>query len=271
MTVERLAHVENARSPLRYDMAVAMCAAIQINPIWLATGSRSHSLLIFELPDPESAGISPRSLFSEAFDGFLIRHWNLEIDDLRSDWPGLADNSLGSKAAKSWLAQRVDAWISATPNIRLNDYILELDEFALELARRYWTALNDHLDRGGSLRYDRATQTARLSNPPAPANPPAGEAKKTILTYSAIDIQLESYAKTHHVKMQKQTLAQRIKNARKKLGLSQRQAAEKWGFQVQTIQQWEHGRRRPRSLYREKLEEILAGAELQGSAASGEA
>lgn len=49
----------------------------------------------------------------------------------------------------------------------------------------------------------------------------------------------------------------RIKEARKKLGLTQSQAAEAWGFNFGTIRAWEEERRNPFGLYREKLEKTL--------------
>jgi DNA-binding transcriptional regulator YiaG len=61
--------------------------------------------------------------------------------------------------------------------------------------------------------------------------------------------------------MQKTKISHRIKSAREKLGLSQGQAAEKWNIRLQTLQQWEHGRRAPRGLYLERIEEILASIE----------
>ena len=88
------------------------------------------------------------------------------------------------------------------------------------------------------------------------------ERGESLLTYSGdIDIQSGRYEPTTPDTMQNKTIATRIKKARKQLGLSQREAAEKWGFPVQTIQQWEHGRREPRALYAEKIEAILAEIE----------
>jgi ribosome-binding protein aMBF1 (putative translation factor) len=50
---------------------------------------------------------------------------------------------------------------------------------------------------------------------------------------------------------------ERIKEARKHLGLSQSALARKWGFPKQTICAWESGFRTPHGLYREKLERLL--------------
>jgi DNA-binding XRE family transcriptional regulator len=59
----------------------------------------------------------------------------------------------------------------------------------------------------------------------------------------------------------KEKFAARIKAARKKLGLSQRQAALLWGFSRPTLNQWESETYTPRGLYREKLEAILTEVE----------
>jgi ribosome-binding protein aMBF1 (putative translation factor) len=53
----------------------------------------------------------------------------------------------------------------------------------------------------------------------------------------------------------------RIIEARKKLDIGQRKAAKLWGFDDSTIQAWEHERRQPQGLYREKLEEVLRRVE----------
>jgi DNA-binding transcriptional regulator YiaG len=60
------------------------------------------------------------------------------------------------------------------------------------------------------------------------------------------------------------SFAVRIKAARKKLGLSQEQAAKDWGFSVGTLEAWEQEYRNPAGLYRDKLEEVLKQIE-QGS------
>ena len=59
-----------------------------------------------------------------------------------------------------------------------------------------------------------------------------------------------------------QELANKLKAARQKLGLSQAQAAQEWGLTVKTLQNWEHNISTPRGLaltaINEKLDAILA-------------
>jgi DNA-binding transcriptional regulator YiaG len=57
--------------------------------------------------------------------------------------------------------------------------------------------------------------------------------------------------------MMEKSFATRIKAARKKLRLSQEEAAKSWGFSVGTLEAWEQEYRNPAGLYREKLEEVL--------------
>jgi len=70
--------------------------------------------------------------------------------------------------------------------------------------------------------------------------------------------------KTHIIKTMSEQpstrLAERIKEARNRLNLSQSQAAEEWGISKRTLQQWEQARREPHGLYREKIESILASS-----------
>jgi DNA-binding transcriptional regulator YiaG len=58
-------------------------------------------------------------------------------------------------------------------------------------------------------------------------------------------------------KTMEKSFAMRIKAARKKLGLSQEQAAKSWGFSVGTLEAWEQEYRNPAGLYQEKLEATL--------------
>ena len=53
------------------------------------------------------------------------------------------------------------------------------------------------------------------------------------------------------------SFSERLKAARKKLDISQAQAAKDWGFDLGTLQAWEQEYRNPYGLYREKLEGIL--------------
>lgn len=55
------------------------------------------------------------------------------------------------------------------------------------------------------------------------------------------------------------SLGQRIKQARALLGISQSEAAERWGVNVRTLQDWEIERRTPRGFARAQLEKLLAG------------
>jgi DNA-binding transcriptional regulator YiaG len=52
-------------------------------------------------------------------------------------------------------------------------------------------------------------------------------------------------------------IGRRLKAAREKLGLTQDESAQKWGFSVKTLRAWEQGWNEPRGLYLEKLEGIL--------------
>lgn len=53
-------------------------------------------------------------------------------------------------------------------------------------------------------------------------------------------------------------IAQRIKAAREKSGLSQSEAANAWGINPHTLQGWEIGRHSPRGFALNQLEKLLA-------------
>jgi ribosome-binding protein aMBF1 (putative translation factor) len=59
------------------------------------------------------------------------------------------------------------------------------------------------------------------------------------------------------------SFAKRIITARQKAGLSQSEAARKWGFSYGLMSMWESGKRNPSGLYREKLERFLRRIEKQ--------
>jgi DNA-binding transcriptional regulator YiaG len=60
---------------------------------------------------------------------------------------------------------------------------------------------------------------------------------------------------------EREGIAARIKAKREQGGLSQSQAAQKWGVSKRTLQEWEQGRSNPRGLYLQAIERILSEAE----------
>jgi len=58
------------------------------------------------------------------------------------------------------------------------------------------------------------------------------------------------------------SIAARIRHKRAQNGFSQAEAAEAWGLNKRTLQQWEQGARRPHGLYLAHIEKILAEATL---------
>jgi DNA-binding transcriptional regulator YiaG len=61
----------------------------------------------------------------------------------------------------------------------------------------------------------------------------------------------------HLAQVKSTNFPQRIKQARGKLGLSQRAAARLWRFPQTTLRYWEEGERTPAGLYKQKLERVL--------------
>lgn len=56
------------------------------------------------------------------------------------------------------------------------------------------------------------------------------------------------------------SVATDIKAARKAAGLTQKEAAEKWGIPLSTLIKWENNLRQPRGLALRQLDLILSGA-----------
>jgi len=55
------------------------------------------------------------------------------------------------------------------------------------------------------------------------------------------------------------SIAARIKAAREKLGISQEEAAQQWGLNLRTLQNWEIERNEPRGFARAQLAKLLDG------------
>ena len=67
--------------------------------------------------------------------------------------------------------------------------------------------------------------------------------------------------------MSGKSIAERIRSARKALGLSQAKAAKAWGFSKRTLEVWDQGKQQPSGLYRAKLERVLGRIEAKGNSA----
>ncbi len=67
------------------------------------------------------------------------------------------------------------------------------------------------------------------------------------------------YRHVQNTKRRKTGLAKRIDDARKKADLSQPEAAQAWGVNLRTLQDWEAGRRDPRGFARAQLDKLLDG------------
>jgi DNA-binding transcriptional regulator YiaG len=73
---------------------------------------------------------------------------------------------------------------------------------------------------------------------------------------------------TKEIIMPAPSIATRLKNARKTLGLSQSEAASEWGLSKRTLQHWEQGQRHPSGLYFKLVSQILAKVESGSSGPS---
>ena len=80
----------------------------------------------------------------------------------------------------------------------------------------------------------------------------------------ASTLQANAYDNNHSIQncaYMPQTISTRLQAARKKAGLSQAQAAEKWRINKRTLESWEQGLREPRGLALVTLEKILSRIE----------
>lgn len=256
VTQSHLDHVESRRSPVRYMLAFSLTNSFSVNGVWLALGRET----VFQgvpLPHPDVLGINPRALYSRAFEAH-VRAYLASLNhpaptavsvDKADQSPNFLQDIGGKRQAKNWLARRIDRLWEDVPDFCTNrfcDFLINQAEVFISKNRAAWNMELEEL---------RATPFVAADL----------EAEQKRLTYSdAVTYGGERNENSSNT-MQKIAISQRIKSAREKLGLSQGQAAEKWNLRLQTLQQWEHGRREPRGLYRERIETILS--EIEGAKA----
>jgi len=96
VTEAALAGYELGRARIRYETFAAVQKRFLINPVWLATGG--ENLILHNWSDEKfRAQVTPRELFSHAYDRLIARHLQCERDN--------KDGTLANaKLAKSWFA-----------------------------------------------------------------------------------------------------------------------------------------------------------------------
>ena len=226
--VERstLANYEHGVTPLPFDAALRICDRLNLSLRWLATGAA---------PDRPFAS----------------------LDAIRL--PGLCvpPSSTLSEVYPAQLAGACDAWFAAHPAELLIERQLQEGTGGVvrrasdrQLFRfvREWLA--DFRKRPASL-----VTLAILGNAEAAMQEIRTRTEKKLGRKIPVD------ALPHIEVMTAMQIADRIKKVRAKLGLTQTQAAEKWGVPMKTLQRWEYGKHKPRGLGLVQLETILRAAE----------
>ena len=254
----RYAAFEEGRNPVRWDIALRFCRQLIISEYWLATGNGDMREYHDIDSSPLRDSIPIEAPYLDAFESLLFSAY-LHRHNATLSISGINFRALGSDTPNlySRLFRAVfEQWKKRMPSGR--------ESHAMALLLQQLRRIEDKMREAGPVKQEKSVEaTEQVKGTRALRE--TGEMPKQLLTYSgSIDIPSGRYEQTTPVNMQKNHIATRIKKARKQLGLSQREAAEKWGFPVQTIQQWEHGRREPRALYAEKIESILAEIERAG-------
>ena len=299
--VTRLKSYELGRAPIRYELAARVGVAFDINQQWLAcedAPKRPHFFVADELewhiPGRWLFSEIYEKLLRDLIGKELERMAEVRgitTSEIREIAWQLDQVGLGASESshKSYLSTHFQSWVAQQltrfPLRLYGKFGSDLQRFLESFERHHKEEVNAFLDLAKShplaelqIEKNRGFVAQKLGVPaeslpkhygkkaPSPQHfhftKADMRAEKRLLTYTAdVDTQSGRYEHTTPVNMQKNHIPTRIKKARKQLGLSQREAAEKWGFPVQTIQQWEHGRREPRALYAEKIEAILSEIE----------
>lgn len=294
----RLKNYELARAPIRYELAAKLCEEFDINQRWLACGDVFSKRPYFPLDPILLECIPGRVLFSRAFNlviGELISESLLcnFLPDHNEPPLGAFAYPLGAAShfvRKRWcerVNQMLEAAVENLPDASFQQLILDVKkliennlrenekfkgDYAIDRRRKEadLKVLFQAFVRGRMARNKGDVELNRFAVPPAfsrelieKGEGRGSEAVNALLTYSDFLTYTGGRNENPSYRMQKTDISQRIKAARESLGLSQSEAAAKWNLRLQTLQQWEHGRREPRGLYRERIEKILS--EIEGS------
>lgn len=275
---------EYARVPVRYGFAKRFCAALNINQGWLASGEAPMKLCV-KIPSEIEKHIPENLLFSEVYTrilrDFVLTHlkslgaladefsikglsefFETESCGFGSGWLSRRDRCLERLAAEIGnVAYRVPPYLleefSKGAGEFLDDFEEKHREALLEwekMSPGYLKEEEDHFKRFVDYRLGRSLEPVSLFGTTA---------KKDLHKDTACrsyEVVYENNPETMHTEIDT-TFAQRLLSARKKSGLTQSEAAKKWGISIGALRDWEQDRRKPTGLYKDRLEKILSDSE----------
>jgi putative transcriptional regulator len=256
---------EYGRTCVRFDVGERICKALNCNQRWLATGikpmhphfSIDQSILGI-LDSPAFRGFSFSMVFDRLFLGSFERRYemlkksfwkyNIDNDSRPSDRePSVPSIGAGVFETRLFLADTLGKSLTLGAK-KLPSYALEkLDKDVASLLARYASEYADDIERLASNSTLESLQEYTAMEK---------EVREKLFSDTSRRISTDTSARKLNALIDP-PISQRIKEARIKMNLSQAEAARKWGFTLGAIRDWEQGRKKPRGLYRGKLEVIL--------------
>lgn len=237
-----MANYENGRLALPFNIGLALCRRLRLNPAFIVFGEPPESPYIelaeLGLVESEVIAKAGRSSFPEAFEVFLrrpladffARHTldELVLREIRSGHESGVINASMAELERmlSEISEGAETW-SASQKVAHLQVIAAL---ANELARRLSMSAGK---RGRSRGKNRDGAVAAKNS--------VDDGTQWVLA-GAVKI------------------AKQLRQTRERLGLSQSRAAEQWKVPLSTLKKWEQGTRTPRGLGLRQLETILRTA-----------
>jgi transcriptional regulator with XRE-family HTH domain len=139
ISLNQLASIEYARTPLRYDIAWKIRSLFGVGLEWLSVGELTpDSTGSDDLPPPESTGLNDSALLSEVSDKINgsvpeISYSKRKVKKIKLDKDELSHRAFVAYA----LRQQIDVWIAKVPDGYTSDFS---DKF-FQLAKVYLKAL----------------------------------------------------------------------------------------------------------------------------------
>lgn len=284
ISVVRLKSYEYARAPIRFALAKTLTDKFSVNPKWLALGVGPMTPGV-TIPSIFAAFIPSRALFSFIYDrligDMLEREASLvELPPESLTFPANSDWWETLQFVTQQFAERLLLRLRKMDNERILDVFHGIELLVGRFDKLFWDTLNLALTtrKNREPTYDIAEvkkqvleklgmSAAELRSLNVASSIIEKEedrkfGQSTALTPNHARRILAGYESTRHPSMQKKrSYADRISSALISTGFTQAKAAEKWGINRRTLEDWIQKRRTPRGLYRDRLEKILSEIE----------
>jgi transcriptional regulator with XRE-family HTH domain len=230
ITVNKVAFIEQARTPLRFETGDLLCRIVNLSQRWLAEGKDPRDNYVF-LRKQLRERIPPHLLFSQAYDHFLKRL----MDDYFSEWEKVRDRA-STISEIDELRELVRPWVGEVGPQDAFDVVVGWVAEAIQMTP-------DHLLQdlgsaiGGAIRTFKQKHRAEIAEHEKKEKELRAQ-KKTLLTHVSV------FGNKSSVKSQMPSLLRRLNAATSDRG-AKSQLAIAMGVPLANVSQWLSGEREP--------------------------